>query len=81
MRACCLSNIFWSLFYEWMFPEESFHQAKEQTNDLIELTGIEKGAVLDLCCGPGRYSVPFRKKGFKVSVISRNCDYIVHPVT
>lgn len=58
---------FWSLFYEWMFPEESFHQAREQTDDLIRFSGVDKGAVLDLCCGPGRHSVPFAEKGFTVT--------------
>ncbi len=58
---------FWTLFYEWMFPEESFHQAEEQTDDIIKITGIESGTVLDLCCGPGRHSVPLGKKGFQVT--------------
>lgn len=58
---------FWFLFYDWMFPEESFQQAREQTDDLIQLSGVNKGAVLDLCCGPGRHSIPFAKKGFNVT--------------
>lgn len=60
---------FWSLFYEWMFPSESFHQAEEQADDIIKMTGVESGAVLDLCCGPGRHSVPLGKKGFQVTGI------------
>ena len=60
---------FWSLFYEWMFPEESFQQALEQVDDIIRITGVENGAVLDLCCGPGRHSVPLGKKGFQVTGI------------
>lgn len=58
---------FWSLFYNWMFPEESFHQAEEQAVDIIQITGVDSGAVLDLCCGPGRHSVPLSKKGFRVT--------------
>ncbi|WP_455212287.1 class I SAM-dependent methyltransferase [Kaarinaea lacus] len=58
---------FWALFYEWMFPEESFQQAIEQTEDIVTLSGIHEGAVLDLCCGPGRYSVPLAKRGFTVT--------------
>lgn len=60
-------EIFWSLFYEWMFPEDSFLQAREQTDEIVKITGVECGAVLDLCCGPGRHSVPLRKKGFQVT--------------
>lgn len=60
-------QIFWSLFYDWMFSEESFQQAKMQSDDLVHLSGVQKGAILDLCCGPGRYSVPLGVKGFKVT--------------
>ena len=58
---------FWILFYEWMFPAESFRQAIEQSDDIVKLSGIRKGAVLDLCCGPGRHSIPLRKLGFEVT--------------
>lgn len=58
---------FWSLFYEWMFPAESFVQATEQIQDIVNLSGITTGAVLDLCCGPGRHSIPLRKLGFDVT--------------
>lgn len=58
---------FWSFFYEWMFPEESFAQAKVQTEDILTLSGVDKGTVLDLCCGPGRYSIPLGQKGFTVT--------------
>ena len=58
---------FWSFFYEWMFPEESFAQVKVQTEDILTLSGVDKGTILDLCCGPGRYSIPLGKKGFTVT--------------
>jgi SAM-dependent methyltransferase len=60
---------FWSLFYDWMFPAESFEQAIEQVDDIVNLFGVTKGAVLDLCCGPGRHSVPLSKIGFDVTGI------------
>ena len=60
---------FWSLFYEWMFPEESFEQAAGQVDDIMKLTGVTTGAVLDLCCGPGRHSVPLTKLGFEVTAV------------
>ena len=56
---------FWSLFYDWMFTAESFDQAREQVEDIVKLSGIASGTVLDLCCGPGRHSVPLRKAGSK----------------
>ena len=58
---------FWFLFYDWMFTAESFDQAREQVEDIVKLSGIASGTVLDLCCGPGRHSVPLRKAGFEVT--------------
>lgn len=58
---------FWSLFYDWMFSADSFDQAREQGEDIIKLSGISAGTVLDLCCGPARHSVPLRKAGFEVT--------------
>lgn len=58
---------FWHLFYDWMFPRDSFALADKQVNDIINITGVAGGAVLDLCCGPGRHSVPLGKKGFRVT--------------
>jgi SAM-dependent methyltransferase len=58
---------FWSLFFDWMFPEESFDQAKAQAEDIVTLSRVDTGAVLDLCCGPGRHSVPLAKMGFNVT--------------
>ena len=32
---------FWSLFYEWMFPEESFHQAEDHVDDIVKISGVK----------------------------------------
>ena len=58
---------FWSQFYDWMFPVESFEQAASQIDDLTQLLSITSGTVLDLGCGPGRFSVPLSKAGFGVT--------------
>lgn len=60
---------FWELFYNWMFSPETFEEAKEQVNDIVKLTRITSGNVLDLCCGPGRHSIPLKKKGFEVTAV------------
>ena len=67
---------FWSLFYEWMFPKESFHQAEEQIDDILKITGVKSGAILDLCCGPGRHSVPLAQKGFQVTGVDLQSSLI-----
>jgi SAM-dependent methyltransferase len=58
---------FWAETYSFMFPDSSYQSAIEQVGKLIELSGIEKGSLLDLGCGPGRYAVPFAKRGFAVT--------------
>ena len=60
---------FWELFYDWMFSPETFEQAKEQVQDLVHLTSINSGKVVDLCCGPGRHSIPLAKRGFEVTAV------------
>lgn len=60
---------FWELFYDWMFPESSFIEAESQVKKIKVMLGLESGAVLDLCCGPGRHSIPFSKAGFKVTAV------------
>jgi SAM-dependent methyltransferase len=57
----------WAETFDFMFPDSSFESAREQIDDLIKLTGVEGGALLDLGCGPGRFAVPFAARGFDVT--------------
>ncbi len=57
----------WSYTYPFMFPASSFDKATEQVDQLIELSGVHAGVLLDLCCGPGRYAVPLALRGFHVT--------------
>lgn len=63
---------FWSLFYEWMFPSDSFDEARKQVEKIVSLTGLNSGNVLDLCCGPGRHSIPLSKIKFNVTSVDLN---------
>jgi SAM-dependent methyltransferase len=60
---------FWSEMYPFMFPEERFHLAEDQIEKVLALTGFEEGAVLDLCCGPGRHSLALAKRGIPVTAV------------
>lgn len=62
---------FWIDFYPFMFPEERFLEAEEQTEQILSLLDLKNGNVLDLCCGPGRFSVQFAKQGFYVTGVDR----------
>jgi SAM-dependent methyltransferase len=58
---------FWSELYEYTFSEWVFEAVEEGANHILELTGVTGGDVLDLCCGPGRYSVELARRGFRVT--------------
>jgi 2-polyprenyl-3-methyl-5-hydroxy-6-metoxy-1,4-benzoquinol methylase len=61
---------YWTASYPFMFPEPSFAAAASDIPKLA-LSGCNEGAVLDLCCGPGRYAIPLAKYGFNVTGVDR----------
>lgn len=58
---------FWIKTYPFMFSQERMESSEEQVKNLLALTGIQGGAALDLCCGPGRHSVSLAQAGFAVT--------------
>ena len=62
---------FWETFYPIMFPEERYEAAAEEVDNIVALTGVQEGRVLDLCCGPGRHTVELAKRGFQVTGVDR----------
>jgi SAM-dependent methyltransferase len=52
-----------------MFPEERFRLAEDQIEKILTLVGYNEGAVLDLCCGPGRHSLALAKRGIQVTAV------------
>jgi ubiquinone/menaquinone biosynthesis C-methylase UbiE len=71
MREWFEDETFWREMYPYMFDEQRFAQADEQVRNILKLTGIRRGEVLDLCCGPGRHSVALAKRGFQVTAVDR----------
>jgi SAM-dependent methyltransferase len=63
---------FWELVFGHMFPDESFAAAEEQAGRFSELTGSPFSRVLDLCCGPGRHSIPLARRGIAVTGVDRS---------
>jgi SAM-dependent methyltransferase len=57
----------WAETYPFMFPDSSFESATEQVDKIIELSGVTEGTLLDVGSGPGRFSVPYAKRGFEVT--------------
>jgi SAM-dependent methyltransferase len=62
-----LDETFWATVYPFMFPDTSYAAAAEQVGHLLALTGLTAGTVLDLACGPGRYTIPLAQRGFRVT--------------
>lgn len=58
---------FWEKLYPFLFPESSFDDASEQADQILSLLPEPGRKVLDLCCGPGRISLPLAERGFEVT--------------
>jgi len=63
---------FWREFYPVMFPPERFAAASQEVDQILLLTKPVGPRVLDLCCGPGRHSVEFAKRGLSVTGVDRS---------
>jgi SAM-dependent methyltransferase len=60
--------------YGHMFTEE---RAEKESAFVARVLELKPGAsVLDLCCGQGRHSVQLAKRGFKVTGLDLNPDYV-----
>src|SRR4029453_2527146 len=65
------NDSFWRELYDWMFFEERFRLAEAQLDKLLALTDPAGKSVLDLCCGPGRFSIPLAQRGLSVTGVDR----------
>ena len=63
---------FWETLYPLMFPAERFDATPEQTEQVLALTTFSGADVLDLCCGPGRFSTVLASKGFNVTGVDKS---------
>jgi SAM-dependent methyltransferase len=68
---------FWETFQNYMFDPRRLALAAPEVDQMIALLGLEPGAnVLDLCCGIGRHSLEFARRGFKVTGVDRTTPYL-----
>lgn len=63
---------FWKATYPFLFSEARFDAAETHVENILNLVGMDSGPVLDLCCGPGRFSIPLAKRGFRVTAVDRS---------
>jgi SAM-dependent methyltransferase len=71
MREWFENEAFWREMYPYMFDAQQFAKADEEVRKILKLTGVRRGAVLDLCCGPGPHSVALAKRGFQATGVDR----------
>ena len=70
-------DAFWAAFRPSMFGEERWQMAARDAEPLAELLHLKPGAsVLDLCCGPGRFSIELARRGFRVTGVDRTVLYL-----
>lgn len=68
---------FWQALAPVLFGEQRLSATPEQADQLVALLGIAPGArVLDLCCGPGRFSLELARRGYRVTGVDRQPDYL-----
>ncbi|MFF8644369.1 class I SAM-dependent methyltransferase [Streptomyces sp. NPDC015345] len=58
---------FWTEFYDFLFPEQRYAQAEELLHTSPLLSFPASARVLDLCCGPGVFTVPLADRGCDVT--------------
>ena len=70
-------DAFWETWAPFMFSKERLENAPAEVTNIISLLKINPGAsILDLCCGPGRHSLEFARRGFSVVGVDRTQAYL-----
>jgi SAM-dependent methyltransferase len=68
---------FWKAFEHAMFPLQRVSATPEQAGQIATLLHLKPGQkILDLCCGPGRFSLEFARRGFRVTGVDRTRHYL-----
>jgi SAM-dependent methyltransferase len=77
MKTWHESDDFWEATAPIMFGNQRWEAAPVEVDQVVRLLGVSPGAtILDLCCGPGRHSLEFARRGFSVTGVDRTAVYI-----
>jgi SAM-dependent methyltransferase len=68
---------FWETWEPWMFTQQRIADAKDDVDRVTKLIKIEPEAhILDLCCGVGRHSLEFARRGYRITGFDRTKKYL-----
>jgi SAM-dependent methyltransferase len=68
---------FWTVVEPVLFGKERVANARIEVDQIASLLKLEPSAtVLDLCCGIGRHSLEFARRGFEVTGVDRTAAYL-----
>jgi 2-polyprenyl-3-methyl-5-hydroxy-6-metoxy-1,4-benzoquinol methylase len=65
------NDAFWRETFPFIFSEKRLALADEMVGKILKLTGLRGRSALDLCCGPGRFSIALARRGFSVTGVDR----------
>jgi ubiquinone/menaquinone biosynthesis C-methylase UbiE len=70
-------NEFWHATSPILFRKARWEQTPEEVENIISLLGVKQGKkILDLCCGVGRHSIEFARRGFKITGVDATTEYL-----
>jgi SAM-dependent methyltransferase len=71
-------DTFWESLESFLFSQfRSNEITVREAKQILTLVHPSQGAaVLDLCCGPGRHSLEFARRGFQVTGVDRTARYL-----
>jgi SAM-dependent methyltransferase len=68
---------FWETWAPYLFSAARLRNTSSEVDGLIAILELEPGAsILDFCCGIGRHSLEFARRGFAVTGVDRTHAYL-----
>jgi len=70
-------DAFWETVGPVLFTARRWEETPREVEAMVSLLGLSPDArVLDLCCGVGRHSLEFARRGFQVTGVDRTASYL-----